>query len=361
MDFSQRLLFWYTRHGRMLPWRETTAPYNIWLSEIILQQTRVVQGVDYYVRFAEAFPDVFRLASASEAEVLRLWQGLGYYSRARYMHTTAREIAWRRGGVFPTTYHEWIRLKGVGPYTAAAISSIAFNEPVPALDGNVFRILARLFAVEERIDSSSGKRVFQDIATSLIDPQKPGIFNQAMMDFGSLVCRPLRPDCAQCIFRNECLACIRGEVARFPLRSLRSKPRDRYFNYLFFFERKPDGGVVFFVNQREERDIWRHLYDWPLVETSGPASGIADIMAQAGSAECLPPLSAFILTGSPIRLKHQLTHQTIHASVYMCHVSQKSPSLHGCYRMVDAQSFESLAKPRLIENAFHLISDVLSA
>lgn len=361
MDFSQRLLFWYTRNGRMLPWRETTEPYKVWLSEIILQQTRVDQGLDYYVRFVEAFPDVFKLASASEAQVLRLWQGLGYYSRARNMHATAREIALRRKGVFPNTYHEWVRLKGVGPYTAAAISSIAFNEPVPALDGNVLRILARLFAVEERIDSPSGKRVFHDIATSLIDEQKPGIFNQAMMDFGSMVCKPVRPDCDQCIFRMECLAYIRGEVTRFPLRSRKSKPRDRYFNYLFFFERKPDDTLMFFVRQREEKDIWRHLYDWPMVETSRPVSEIAEMMAFVKSGGCLPFSSAFILTGSPIRLKHQLTHQTIHASVYMLHVSQANSSLHDCYRMVDAQSFESLAKPRLIENAFHLINGVLSA
>src|SRR5690606_26841183 len=197
--FSKLLIDWYLQNRRELPWRETTDPYRIWSSEIILQQTRVAQGLPYYFSFVQAFPTVVDLASADEQQVLKLWQGLGYYSRARNLHATAREIA-RKNGQFPSTYKELLKLKGIGSYTAAAIASFAFGEAVPAVDGNVFRVLSRIFGVDTDIASSAAKTVFMELAASLMPKDDPAIFNQALMEFGALQCVPKNPDCVRCVF-----------------------------------------------------------------------------------------------------------------------------------------------------------------
>jgi A/G-specific adenine glycosylase len=356
MDFSQRLLFWYTHNRRMLPWRESKDPYKIWLSEIILQQTRMEQGLVYYAKFIDAFPDVHALAAASEEQVLRLWQGLGYYTRARNLHAVAREIAFNRQAVFPETYKEWLKLKGVGPYTAAAVTSIAFGQPVAALDGNAYRVLSRLFAVEESIDSPAGKKTLTGIANTLIDSHDPGGFNQAMMDFGSQVCKPGKPVCRSCMFNRECLAFLKDKVAHYPVKSQKKKTKQRYFNYFFIVMPSQTGRPGFFVQKRHGQDIWKHLYEWPLTETMSPATLDAALLGAAWYDACQPVEHHLSVNGIPVRLIHQLTHQTIHASFWVIQADpscEKKMAKH--FLLVNAEEFEDLAKPRLIEHAFRLI------
>jgi A/G-specific adenine glycosylase len=340
----------------MLPWRESKDPYKIWLSEIILQQTRMERGLLYYDKFVDAFPDVHTLAAASEEQVLRLWQGLGYYTRARNLHAAAREIAFNRQGVFPETYEEWIKLKGVGPYTAAAIASIAFDVPVPALDGNAYRILSRLFAVEESIDSPAGKKILADIANTLIDCHDPGGFNQAMMDFGSMVCKPGKPACMSCMFNRECLAFLKDKVAHYPVKRQKEKTKQRYFNYFFILLPAHTGGPGFFVQKRQGQDIWKHLYEWPLTETRSPATLDTALLGASWYGACQPVDHNLSVNGIPVKLTHQLTHQTIHATFW---VIQADPSCEEKmvqhFLFVNAEEFEDLAKPRLIENAYRLI------
>lgn len=360
MDFSQRLLSWYSINSRDLPWRQLNDPYQIWLSEVILQQTRMEQGILYFNRFVRAFPDVFSLAGATEEEVLLLWQGLGYYSRARHLHAAAQHIANERKGVFPQTSREWMQLKGVGPYTAAAIASIVNGEKIPALDGNVYRILSRLFMVDQSIDSPEGKRVIQGIAQELIDRDRPGDFNQAMMDFGSLVCKPVSPACLSCIFSKECLAFNKRKVSRYPVRTRKKRPRPRYFHYFFVYMEKAGEGIRFCVRQRREQDIWKHLYEWPVLETSEKVTVDTSLYREGLLKKVIPGLSNYTVKGCPIHLKHQLTHQTILADVCLVHADPSHErELQERFRLVGPDEFEGLAKPRLIELAYEQVMDSL--
>ena len=348
MNFSARLLEWYQCHGRQLPWRGSGDPYTIWISEIILQQTRVDQGVVYYRRFMASFPDVQSLAASSEEQVLRVWQGLGYYSRARNLHQAAREIATDRNGRFPTSYEEWLQLKGVGPYTAAAVASIAFGEPVPAIDGNVCRVLARIFALAPA--KGKGNSSFRELALQLIDARNPGDFNQAMMDFGSLVCKPARPLCWECIFNRECLAFLRDQVHLFPVKKAKKKPAARYFNYILFMYQPPAGELVFFVRQRTADDIWKNLFELPLLETAVPATE-EDVKGSPWWRQFFPNGDGAIFAGSPRMLKHLLSHQTIHAVFYPIMVNKEAAVRLGkAYRQVSAADFDLLPKPRLIQH-----------
>ncbi|MCW8941497.1 MAG: A/G-specific adenine glycosylase, partial [Flavobacteriales bacterium] len=232
MEFSQKLISWYKNNKRDLPWRNTINPYKIWLSEIILQQTRVNQGLSYYYKFIEHYPSVKDLANASEQEVLKLWQGLGYYSRARNLHATARIITENYDGIFPVDYKKILSLKGVGEYTAAAITSFAYNQPYPVVDGNVFRVLARIYGVDTPIDTPEGKKTFNGLANKLIDKKQAATYNQAIMEFGALVCTPKNPECENCIFNNICAALINQQIELLPLKSKKIKQTNRYFNYL---------------------------------------------------------------------------------------------------------------------------------
>ena len=259
-NISDILLDWYARHGRDLPWRRTRDPYRIWLSEVILQQTRVAQGMDYYLRFTERFPDVGSLAAAPEDEVLKLWQGLGYYSRACNLHAAARQVAERFGGVFPRSYDEVRSLRGVGDYTAAAVCSAAYDAPCAVLDGNVFRVLARLFDIDLPIDSTAGKRTFAELAQTQLDMRCPGRYNQAVMDFGALQCTPAQPGCADCPLAARCLALAAGTVAERPVKQAKTKVRDRWFNYLHV-----TCGDRTLLRRRGEGDIWQGLYEFPTV------------------------------------------------------------------------------------------------
>ncbi len=261
-NFAQKIAGWYQEHKRQLPWRETTDPYRIWLSEIILQQTRVAQGLPYYLRFIQRFPDVAALARAREQEVLRLWQGLGYYTRARNLHRCAKVIVNQNRGEFPDNFIDLQKLPGIGVYTAAAIASLAFHEAVAVVDGNVYRLLARVFGEEQDTSSSEGKDYFFRKAQSLVPADFPGTFNQAMMEFGAMHCLPKNPKCEDCIFKKQCVAFANGWQDRLPVKSKKLKVRRRYF-YYFVIEQNGKWGM----QKREGKDIWHGLYDFYLVET----------------------------------------------------------------------------------------------
>lgn len=264
MIFSNLLVQWYLQNKRDLPWRNTQNPYLIWLSEIMLQQTRVAQGMPYYYSFTENFPTVFELAKASEQEVLKLWQGLGYYSRARNLHKTAKNIAFERNGIFPDNYNELLKLKGVGDYTAAAIASFAYNEKVPVVDGNVFRVLSRCFGVESDISIASTKKEFQDLAFELMPDNAIATFNQAIMEFGALQCVPKNPDCSVCVMNKSCVALQKKLVNLLPVKSKKVKVTNRYFNYLIL----EDENKNTIINKRTNKGIWHNLYEFPLIETN---------------------------------------------------------------------------------------------
>ena len=263
MIFSKQLIDWYLHNKRNLPWRETTNPYSIWLSEIILQQTRVDQGMSYYFKFIENFPTVFDLAAASEEQVLKLWQGLGYYSRARNLHFSAKFIVDEFKGEFPSTYKDLLKLKGVGDYTASAIASICFNEPTAVVDGNVYRVLARYFGIDTSINSSAGIKIFKQLAQELIDKKNPGTHNQAMMEFGSLMCKPSNPDCNICPLNNSCFALSKNKVKELPVKEKKAKIKTRHFNYLVIQSSDQKTKIV-----KRETGIWKNLYEFPLIETS---------------------------------------------------------------------------------------------
>ena len=263
MTFSKALIKWYLQNKRDLPWRNTTNPYPIWLSEIMLQQTRVAQGLPYFLSFTTAFPTVFDLAKANEEHVLKLWQGLGYYSRARNLHKTAQHISEELAGVFPQSYKELLKLKGVGEYTAAAIASFSYNEVVPVVDGNVFRVLSRYFDVETDIAQASAKKEFAALALELIPHDNPAIFNQAIMEFGALQCVPKSPNCSICVFNDSCAALQKNKVNQLPVKSKKLKVRNRYFNYLVAADK--NGKTV--IQKRTSKGIWHNLYEFPLIET----------------------------------------------------------------------------------------------
>lgn len=303
---SDILLSWFAREGRDLPWRRTRDPYRIWLSEVILQQTRVAQGLEYYLRFTERFPDIAALATTPEDEVLKLWQGLGYYSRARNLHAAARQVMSRFGGVFPVTYEGVRALPGVGDYTAAAVCSIVYDAPCAVLDGNVYRVLARLFDIGIPIDTTAGKRTFAELAQSQLDTSRPGLYNQAIMDFGALQCTPAQPRCGDCPLAGRCLALAAGTVDVRPVKQGRGKMRDRWFNYLHV-----TCGDRTLLRRRGEGDIWQGLYEFPMIETDRAA----DFSELTDSEEFRTVLGGveWRLLRSVAMPKHQLSQQTLHA------------------------------------------------
>lgn len=260
--YSEKIINWYLENKRDLPWRDISDAYRIWISEIILQQTRVNQGLDYYLRFVERFPTVEQLAEAEEDEVLKYWQGLGYYSRARNLHKAAKKIMTEHAGVFPREYEDILNLNGVGEYTAAAIASFAYNLAYATVDGNVYRVLSRLFAIETPIDTGKGKKEFTRLAQELLPESKPGIHNQAMMEFGALHCVPVSPDCSHCVLQSLCKAYETNSISQYPKKAQKTKVTNRYFNYLFI---KYDGKT--YLQKRENNDVWKNLYEFPLIES----------------------------------------------------------------------------------------------
>ena len=307
--FAGTLIRWYGRHKRALPWRDTTNPYYIWLSEVILQQTRVAQGLPYYLKFVEAYPTVQQLAAAPEDEVLRLWQGLGYYSRAHNMHHTAKIITEEFRGSFPQNYDGLLKLKGVGSYTAAAIASFAFKEQVAVLDGNVFRVLARVFGLSDDIAAPASRKVFQKLADGLVPVDAPDIYNQAIMEFGAIQCTPVMPDCMFCPLQQSCFAFNHGMVQELPVKAKAKAARARYFHYIVL-----EHAGLFYLRKRLEGDIWQGLYDFYLYESPDknlPLEALLPELRNAGLEVDLLPLQA------PQReYKHVLSHQKITARFY---------------------------------------------
>ena len=311
----QELKKWYADNKRILPWREIKDPYKIWISEIILQQTRVVQGYDYYLRFISTFPDVGSLAAAEEDEVLRCWQGLGYYSRARHLHQAARQVMTEFGGKFPREYAHVRQLKGIGDYTAAAICSFAYNMPYPVLDGNVFRVLSRLFGIHAPIDTGKGRKEFAYMAETLMDLTEPATYNQAIMEFGALQCTPNNTSCHQCPLLEICVAARTNSVDKLPVKANRTKVSDRYFNYLFF---NAEGHT--FLQKRGNNDIWKHLYEFPLIETNTLLTA-EQLLAHPDFMLYTENLSELTLNKVSDEIKHVLSHQRIHARFFSfdCH------------------------------------------
>lgn len=337
--FSTLLINWYQQNKRDLPWRKETDPYKIWLSEIILQQTQVIQGLNYYIAFTETFPTVKDLAKAKEDQVLKLWQGLGYYSRARNLHAAAKFIVQHNRGVFPKTYEAIAELKGVGPYTAAAIASIAYKLPYAVVDGNVYRVLSRVFGIDSPIDSGSGKKEFQHLADSLLDLKRPDLHNQAIMEFGALHCRPANPDCQQCIFKQQCVGFRSGRVAFLPVKQKKTAIKNRYLNYFIVIDAKNRIAIT----RRETKDIWQGLYEFLLHETENPLS---EEKLRAVTTHTFFSDSTYDLLFSSKEYKHVLSHQHLYARFY---VYQLNRTFKKNERSVPLINLHSLAFPRLIE------------
>ncbi len=315
---SKSLIKWYEANKRELPWRDISDPYRIWISEIILQQTRVNQGLSYYLRFIERFPNVKALAIANEDEVLKYWQGLGYYSRARNLHKTAQIIAEKHKGKFPNSYTDIVLLKGIGAYTAAAVCSFAYNQAYAVVDGNVYRVLSRLFAIETPIDSNKAKKEFSELATNLLDKSKPGIHNQAIMEFGALQCVPVQPDCNACPFQKTCKAYKLDLVDKLPIKASKTKVRERFFNYfLIQYQSK------IYIQKRTEKDIWQNLYELPLIESNKLFEP-----EEIGTNDFLTNIENIEISSTTSTFKHILSHQRIFARFFSVTVSDKNNYLN---------------------------------
>jgi A/G-specific adenine glycosylase len=338
--FSDKLVEWYKKNKRDLPWRETKDPYKVWLSEIILQQTRVNQGLPYYIRFTERFPTVQSLACASEQEVLRLWQGLGYYTRARNLHKCAKVVVSEYHGSFPTDFKTLLKLPGIGEYTAAAIASFSFKEAVAVVDGNVFRVLSRIFGIENEINSIEGKKIFTKLANDLISKESPDFHNQALMEFGALHCVPKNPPCDLCDFRPTCFAAQRSLQAVLPRKAKAKAARERYFYYVVL--RK---GNSLLMGKRQGKDIWHGLYDFPLLEKKKPAK-IDELLIEATKV-----LGAtFSVDGVEFSqaYKHVLTHQIIHAKFVLIDVRKFQTKGEKNLKFYTFDKIYDLPKPVLI-------------
>ncbi|WP_139924703.1 A/G-specific adenine glycosylase [Hymenobacter sp. DG01] len=344
--FAAALLDWYPRHRRDLPWRHTRDPYAIWLSEVILQQTRVKQGLPYYLDFISSYPTVHDLAAAPQDEVLRHWQGLGYYSRARNMHHTAQQVVQEFGGTFPDSYDGLLKLRGVGQYTAAAIASFAYDEQVAVLDGNVYRVLARVFGLTQDIAAPASRKVFQQLADTLIPAEHPAEFNQAIMEFGAIQCTPVKPDCLFCPLQSQCYAFQHGLVQELPVKSKAKAARTRYFHYLVL--RHED---TLYMRKRGPKDIWEGLYDFALHEAETaelPAQQVVDAV------ELLGGRFATNQAEEPVHsLRHVLSHQKVEARFHPVRLAAPLPPAalaKAGLVAYHAAAIEELPKPMLITN-----------
>ena len=318
MKFSNTLIYWYLQNNRELPWRKTKNPYFIWLSEIMLQQTRVAQGMVYYLKFAENFPTVFDLAKADESTVLKMWQGLGYYSRARNLHYSAKQITDEFNGEFPSTYQEIIKLKGIGDYTASAIASICFNEPTAVVDGNVYRVLSRYFGIKTAINSSAGIKEFKALAQTLIDESQPGTYNQAIMDFGALHCKPQNPLCETCPFADSCVALEKKLTKELPLKEKKTKVRNRYFNFLVV-KTEADKTIL---SERKGKGIWQGLYQFPLIESDTNID--KNELVSSEEFITLFPNETTISLFNKKEIVHKLSHQHLYTQFWIVETATSS-------------------------------------
>ncbi|MDR1864152.1 MAG: A/G-specific adenine glycosylase [Bacteroidales bacterium] len=337
-----KIIGWYEQNKRTLPWRDIVNPYNIWVSEIILQQTRVNQGLSYYHKFIEHFPDIFSLAKANMDDVLKIWQGLGYYSRARNMHAAAVFLADQCGGKFPETYSGLLKVKGIGDYTASAIASFAFGEAVPVIDGNVNRVMARLYGVVQPVDALEGKRQIRRHAEKTMIAGTPGLYNQAVMEFGALQCVPHKPDCEACFLKTLCVAYNNGMVSLLPVKSKTSNIKTRYFHYLVVNEHDAT-----YLQRRSDGDIWNGLYEFPMIET-GAATEMTDLSASGQWQAWFGRQSARIASASE-EVIHRLTHRILKIRFYEIWVDQPPAFKQGQIR-VKWDDVHLYAVPKVMDN-----------
>ncbi|MCB0795505.1 MAG: A/G-specific adenine glycosylase [Flavobacteriales bacterium] len=344
--FSEQLLSWYEEEHRDLPWRRTKDPYRIWLSEVMLQQTRVEQGVGYYERFLDAFPTVHALAAASERKVLRLWQGLGYYSRARNLHAAARQVVLEHGGRFPADHTALRALPGVGDYTAAAVASIAFGLHHAVVDGNVYRVLARVFDIDTPIDSTEGRRRFRDLASSLLPATDAGTHNQAVMELGALICTPRKPGCTNCPVASWCLALAQDRVASLPVKQGRTRVRDRWFHYIWVQK-----GDFAYLQERPAGDIWQGLWEPPLIEgrrklgTRAVTSALQELTGEG----------SWRLIGPQHKVRHILSHQHLHTRFWTAELPE-GVHVPASWVAIPKRALDRYPMPRLVERSTYLLA-----
>lgn len=343
---GDKIIDWYKDNKRDLPWRNTKNPYKIWISEIILQQTRVVQGYDYYCRFIERFPDYQTLAEADEDEVMRYWQGLGYYSRARNLHEAARSIV--KKGAFPDTYPEVRKLKGVGDYTAAAICSFAYDMHCAVVDGNVYRVISRWMGVEDPIDTSAGKKIFAALADELLDKERPALYNQAIMDFGALQCVPSSPACMFCPLSDSCVALQKGLVEELPRKAHKTKVSNRYFHYFYVH-----AGIYTYIYKRGAGDIWHNLYEFPLIETETELDEHQVLQCQE-FADLFGTCEVIHVRLVAKGIKHVLSHRIIYADCYEITIPETA-SIGNTYQRVLVDDLHKFPVSRLTSRFFSLI------
>lgn len=315
MNFKNKIINWYSINKRELPWRNTINPYYIWLSEIILQQTQVKQGLPYYEAFITAYPTVFDLANASEESVLKLWQGLGYYSRARNLHYTAKHIVNELNGKFPNNYKDLLKLKGVGDYTASAISSIAFNEVAAVVDGNVYRVLSRYFGIDTAINSTLGIKEFKTLASTLIDTKQPATYNQAIMEFGAIQCKPKNPNCTVCPLKDSCVALQKGLIDVLPVKLKKTKVTTKYFNFLVCMDNKKN--ILF--EKRTKKGIWQNLYQFPLIESEKSLTSEEFHLLNLEKTQLNTTKFDYSLYNE-IDIVHKLSHQHLHTKFWIIEV-----------------------------------------
>lgn len=340
--FTRHLLRWHATTNRLLPWKGIRNPYLIWLSEIILQQTRAEQAIPYYEKLTQRFPTVTDLAQASEDELMKLWQGLGYYARARHLHVTAKAIVERFNGIFPSRYEDILSLKGIGPYTAAAIASFAFEQPYPVVDGNVYRVIARFFGIDISIDSSEAKRFFYSKAKQLIQyADKPSAYNQAIMDFGALLCKPAQPLCGECPLAKKCRAFIENKTHQLPVRSKKIKIKERFFHYLVITYQK-----AYLLQKRVNDDIWRGLYEFPMIEARDFLSA-AELVQHPLFHQLLLPTSSSDVRWA-YRTSQRLSHQIIHATFYEIDTIQP-PVFNPSIIAVETKKLHEFAFPKIVD------------
>lgn len=345
MNITESLLHWYSQNKRPLPWRETRDPYKIWLSEVILQQTRVAQGTDYYHRFLIAFPDVQSLAAAAEQEVLKLWQGLGYYSRARNMHHTAKEIVEKHKGIFPGSAAGLKSLKGIGDYTAAAIASICFEEPIAVLDGNVARVITRLYAIDVAIDTNIGRKTITDLANTLLDKNHAGAFNQSVMELGALVCTPKSPSCLTCPLAFACEALKNNTIEKFPVKTPKKAATIRHMNYLVISFMQNNEEFIL-MRKRTGHDIWKNMYDFPCIETEN-AADTPQVLDRYEKQELWGTLP-YVIKHISDEYIHQLSHRRLLAKFVRIAV-QGIPEMKENIVFVPKDQIAELPIPRLID------------
>lgn len=341
-SLQNKLRNWYQIHKRSLPWRETSNPYKIWISEIILQQTRVNQGLSYYLRFIERFPDVETLATAEEDEVLRYWQGLGYYSRARNLHKASKQIMEKFAGKFPEKFEEVLSLPGIGTYTASAICSFSYNQNYAVLDGNVFRVLARLFTISTPIDTNTGLKEFSQMAENLLDKTDSHTHNQAIMEFGALQCVPANPDCYICPLKEHCKAYTLNIVADLPVKQGKTAVSNRYFNYFFI-----QSADFTYLQKRTKKDIWQNLYEFPLIETEENKT-LEELVKTEGFKYLFSDIQGIEISKTFFETKHILSHRRIFARFYTVKISNESPIFQS-FTKLKTSEIEKFAVSRLTE------------